>query len=1632
MAARGRKQLAPVSVSSVLFGEPDAKDAKTLRKLHGPVMRYVPELSLPEMMCTRHLEREKQDWGGSHRSTRPATPAEDESIHSASPSHAGSKMAVDDRRLNHERQISGNTLSARGSSIRHIEPPGVAAAAKAGAMSSRGLGNGAFAKNRQLHPRLRFARYAKQADAVDPAEDAPPDAAGGGGLPPGVVEASVAHSAGEDAVLQRQTSGAPSEPPARAPAGRAVPPRKGRMECPPHDRAAAVALGFDSRCEHPRRPALLPRPSPRAVVVPGTASTSHAPKWFHDPGGSRRPSSSSLTAPSESEASDPGALLASDELQHIDRKWFMRLAPISCLPGESSAKPARRRYAATALLDRPPESGATPGAGSAPGRANSVSDALLGECGEYLNFQNWGLSDDYLRALLSAHAATSEGGISGVRHVDLSENRLSDRGVSALVGLCDSRFFRSLSLASNRLTERGALRIVELLPSCSRLRDLTLDGNNLGDIVVERLCRALLTDCRELEGLGLARCGIGQTVRGGTAIGEYVSSARQLRALDLNWNMLRDEGAHSLLRGVYENNVEMSGHLQRLNLAWNRMGSGSFSADACRRSKAATTAKLLADTLKHGEVLYHLDLSYNCFNAEECESLAKALLSNHTLFGIHLVGNDATVDDMGFVIPLVGDDGTGVAPAVAAPPAADEGVLDIGDIVQLALGKPLPKSSARQAVETQEALNQVLGGVPTKYHFSHPIEAEAKSMPADAMTSALSTMSSRRALLAEAGASTPRLGHDPSLATLAKGGSGVAAPTFSAGDISSERRHIQKRGQVQTIPEISGGDAHMVHRNARCCWICENWVEHKIVYAPTRPIPKVGGQEVAVHVLFGIDGFARPIKMAKVEDSKFLPRRRTTAQAKSGRCSLADALARVQRQQQQGGKYIVYRMLPPTVEPMEVVFMVNGVADVSAEMLRKKLSSPKVVPPCHEVTGMSTAKEVIEVNLLTVPDGISAASGPPLLCVLGDPKQRSGLRVVPRPGISDDAKSEVRPPWSFETSVFQGFVRDHHVDMEVCFHFDWESSRLDQLIKGEDSTSAVYECLSGLHLRLMAAYWSEAFGALSGNENVAGIGLGDFRELLLRMGGEGPKELFDGRTTFLRDADCIFSAAIVVERHRRAEFQELPGRELCRFQFMEAVVRMAFRRFLKNDGVIIPFMYVEAIESFIALTGIGEQLVQSRQELHRELFKEECDSIIRDFYDMLWPIFQYYRDLGRKPGVRKVKNMTYSNWALFLKDAQIIDDEFSMAKAGDAFALGRCIHSDETSTLRHMELSWSEFLVCLAAVAKLRSHLEDEETLRGISFAELFDEFLGTYIPDALNNLVSASAARASKRQQEFAPMVEVLERVFSELDAAHRGVISVSGLERKLKTPACKAQLAKAKLTSGEAGLLIRRLREDGSARSTPAPSGPANSRTPSPHPGGSREASMEQITEALTKVREATRPIHRALLFIDKSFHEYDFDDSGSLDIDEFAKLLHDPGLVRRFKSAGIDDSDLGRALDVLQEEGVEDLTMELVVDCFLRLRDPDFVAQRGLRVLKAYFNESRAARSGALNKEDVIATFGVEAVAAQLAPCNLKVPDWSTMFEELDTDGSGDLTWDEISEGVLAFWRSSFSQTAMAPRA
>jgi hypothetical protein len=48
-------------------------------------------------------------------------------------------------------------------------------------------------------------------------------------------------------------------------------------------------------------------------------------------------------------------------------------------------------------------------------------------------------------------------------------------------------------------------------------------------------------------------------------------------------------------------------------------------------------------------IIRHLDISYNSLDKNECEKFAETIYDNHTLWGLHIMGNECVLDSLGFV-----------------------------------------------------------------------------------------------------------------------------------------------------------------------------------------------------------------------------------------------------------------------------------------------------------------------------------------------------------------------------------------------------------------------------------------------------------------------------------------------------------------------------------------------------------------------------------------------------------------------------------------------------------------------------------------------------------------------------------------------------------------------------------------------------------------------------------------------------------------------------------------------------------------------------------------------------------------------------------------------------------------------
>ena len=90
-------------------------------------------------------------------------------------------------------------------------------------------------------------------------------------------------------------------------------------------------------------------------------------------------------------------------------------------------------------------------------------------------------------------------------------------------------------------------------------------------------------------------------------------------------------------------------------------------------------------------------------------------------------------------------------------------------------------------------------------------------------------------------------------------------------DLDAEMKWVKERSKVQRPEEFGGKVIDAICRNARCCWICENWVAHEIDYIPglsdETQTPEELDEIESIYAFFGIDGFTRPIKLTPVEET---------------------------------------------------------------------------------------------------------------------------------------------------------------------------------------------------------------------------------------------------------------------------------------------------------------------------------------------------------------------------------------------------------------------------------------------------------------------------------------------------------------------------------------------------------------------------------------------------------------------------------------------------------------------------------------------------------------------------------------------------------------------------------------------
>ncbi|XP_063208689.1 NACHT, LRR and PYD domains-containing protein 12-like isoform X4 [Chroicocephalus ridibundus] len=190
---------------------------------------------------------------------------------------------------------------------------------------------------------------------------------------------------------------------------------------------------------------------------------------------------------------------------------------------------------------------------------------------------------------LAAVLGTSQ----SLRELDLAYNDLGDLGLQLLCEGLKHPFcqLQTLRLVKCQLTSTICGDLATVLSISQSLRELNLEGSELGDLGLRLLCEGLKHPSCQLQTLRLCHCQLTSTICGDLAA--VLSTSQSLRELDLADNELGDPGVQLLCEGLKHPSCQ----LQTLRL--------------CHCQLTSTICGDLAAVLSTSQSLRELDLADN-------------------------------------------------------------------------------------------------------------------------------------------------------------------------------------------------------------------------------------------------------------------------------------------------------------------------------------------------------------------------------------------------------------------------------------------------------------------------------------------------------------------------------------------------------------------------------------------------------------------------------------------------------------------------------------------------------------------------------------------------------------------------------------------------------------------------------------------------------------------------------------------------------------------------------------------------------------------------------------------------------------------------------------------------------------
>lgn len=243
-----------------------------------------------------------------------------------------------------------------------------------------------------------------------------------------------------------------------------------------------------------------------------------------------------------------------------------------------------------------------------------------------IDLNGFSMGDNYAGALSRSLKYFTQ-----IEYLNLKDNRLTEIGATNLLSNLVTKRLKVLDLTDNKLGGKSLEQIAKLLENPDGiLVELHLEHTRARENSMIGVIQALMNN-NTLTMLNLSKNSL--TNLTARALKEVLLVNNTVIKIDLHWNKITGAGGLMVFEGLESNNS-----IQELDFSWNSIGN------------SLEVSEKIAKILSKQQSLLHLDFSFNYFTIEESKFIAEGLQQNHYLLGLHMEGNNCSVDSNGFII----------------------------------------------------------------------------------------------------------------------------------------------------------------------------------------------------------------------------------------------------------------------------------------------------------------------------------------------------------------------------------------------------------------------------------------------------------------------------------------------------------------------------------------------------------------------------------------------------------------------------------------------------------------------------------------------------------------------------------------------------------------------------------------------------------------------------------------------------------------------------------------------------------------------------------------------------------------------------------------------------------------------